>query len=84
VAGIWSVNGGIPLGYAAGQTKGPVPTLNKPLRYDEDRHICLVGPNGSGKTMRQLLTSRQVRRHSYCTFPKPLLRLRYETRWTQF
>jgi hypothetical protein len=31
-----------------------------------------------------LLTSRQVRRHSYCTFPKPLLRLRYETRWTQF
>ena len=31
-----------------------------------------------------LLTSRQVRRHSDCTFPKPVLRSGHETRWTRF
>ena len=40
--------------------------------------------NGFFGTYFSLLTSQQVRRHSYCTVPKPVLRSGHETRWTRF
>jgi hypothetical protein len=43
-----------------------------------------LGGMGQWSSGGMLLTSRQVRRHSYCTFPKPVLRLGHETRWTRF
>jgi type IV secretion system protein VirD4 len=52
---VFGVNGGVPLGYAADATEGTPPPLNKPIRYVGDRHICVVGPNASGKSMRLAL-----------------------------
>ena len=43
---IWGVNGGIGLGIGVD---------GKPLPYVGDRHICLIGPNGTGKTKRLLI-----------------------------
>jgi type IV secretion system protein VirD4 len=43
---IWAVNGGIGLGIGVD---------GKPLPYVGDRHICLIGPNGTGKTKRLLV-----------------------------
>ena len=54
MASIWETGGGILLGCEADLTQGPPPTLNRPVRYDGDRHICIVGPNGSGKSKRLL------------------------------
>jgi type IV secretion system protein VirD4 len=66
---IWETNKGIYVGFAAAATEGELPSrkrwfrprsaspvdLNKPLRYTGDRHICLIGPNRSGKTKRLLI-----------------------------
>lgn len=54
---IWSINGGVYLGFPADATEGQPPPLSQPLRYVGDRHICLIGPNGSGKTKRLLVPS---------------------------
>jgi type IV secretion system protein VirD4 len=45
------VNGGLRLGFAADSTKGPPPPFVNPLRYVGDRHVVIVGPNGSQKSM---------------------------------
>lgn len=55
MASIWETNGGIPVGYEATDTEGERPPLVNPLRYKDDRHLVLIGPNGSGKTKRLLL-----------------------------
>jgi type IV secretion system protein VirD4 len=55
MAGIWSINGGVFLGFAADRLEGDPPPFQNPLRYADDRHICLIGPNGSGKTKRLLV-----------------------------
>lgn len=49
---LWEKNGGVYIGYEAEDTKGAAPLLQNPQRYTGDRHIVLVGPNGSGKTKR--------------------------------
>lgn len=48
VKDIWALNDGIYLGYGED---------NKQLRYVGDRHICQIGPNGSGKTRRSILVA---------------------------
>jgi type IV secretion system protein VirD4 len=53
--GIWSTNQGIYLGFAARNIQGPPPPLRDPLRYADDRHVVLVGPDRTGKTKRLLL-----------------------------
>jgi type IV secretion system protein VirD4 len=52
---IWQANGGLYLGYPAQSLEGEPPKLEKPLRYTGDRHYCLFGANGSGKSMRLLI-----------------------------
>lgn len=55
MANIWQVNGGIPVGYAMESVESELPPLGRPTRYADDRHVVLVGPNGSGKTKRLLV-----------------------------
>lgn len=52
---IWNRNGGVYLGLPAQSTEGEPPKLDKTLRYTSDRHICTVGPSGTGKTKRLLI-----------------------------
>jgi type IV secretion system protein VirD4 len=52
---IWATNGGVYLGFPAESTEGKPPQLTTELRYKEDRHLCLIGPNRTGKTKRLLL-----------------------------
>ena len=52
---IWSTNGGPYLGFPADNTEGKPPPFRDPLRYAEDRHICTIAPNRTGKTKRLLL-----------------------------
>lgn len=49
---IWSENGGIFCGFPANATEGKPPPYRNEIRYRDDRHIVLIGPNGSGKTKR--------------------------------
>lgn len=55
MANIWETNRGVYVGFAAGATEGSPPPLEKPLRYTGDRHVVLIGPNGSGKTKRVIV-----------------------------
>lgn len=57
MANLWATDGGIYLGYGATGTEGKPDIEKDPLRYTDDRHICLIGPNGSGKTKRLLVPS---------------------------
>ena len=50
--GIWATNGGVPIGYYTDRLEGGEPPLRQQIRYTGDRHVCLVAPNGSGKSMR--------------------------------
>jgi type IV secretory pathway TraG/TraD family ATPase VirD4 len=50
--GLWATDGGVPIGYYTDRTEGSAPRLTTHIRYTGDRHVCLVAPNGSGKSMR--------------------------------
>ena len=53
---IWSINGGLYLGFFTNKTEGPPPNINKsPLLMATDRHAVLVAPNGAGKSRRVIL-----------------------------
>lgn len=56
---IWSENGGVYFGFGSETVNGPRPPLNRAtqLRYVGDRHLLTVGPNGTGKSRRLLLTN---------------------------
>src|SRR5580698_6690017 len=52
---IWALNGGPCVGFASETTEGTPGALRKSLRYTGDRHMCLIGPTGTGKTKRLLI-----------------------------
>src|SRR5581483_9935860 len=51
---MWDKSGGVYLGFGVDRTEGE-PHLYDEIRYQDDRHIMMLGPNGSGKTRRVLL-----------------------------
>jgi type IV secretion system protein VirD4 len=53
VPSVWHTNGGLYLGYGAGDTEGP-PAIGDCYRYTGDRSVVWIGNNGSGKSRRLL------------------------------
>lgn len=52
MADIWGRNGGVYLGYGVDALEGPPNPSRHPIQYAGDRHVCLIGGNGSGKSRR--------------------------------
>jgi hypothetical protein len=65
-----------------------ITALNIAYEEKERRGFFKLNMLALGLTLAQLvggllLTSRQLRRHSYCTLPTAAIEWRHEARWTQ-